>query len=150
MIRLRTLAIVVLALVASLSGRAAEPMTPASVVETFHEALAQGDRDGALDVLSPGVVIYESGWVEVSRDEYALHHLGSDMEFSAATEREIVSRSEHSDGDTAWVVTESATTGEFRDRAIDLIGVETMILEKSDDGWKIVHVHWSSRARPTD
>ncbi|MGH7557653.1 MAG: hypothetical protein ACREMD_07740 [Gemmatimonadota bacterium] len=45
----------------------------------------------------------------------------------------------------AVIISEYTMTGTFRDRAIDAHGAETIVLESSDEGWKIRHIHWSSR-----
>lgn len=118
---------------------------PAEVVSSFHAALAAGDRAAALAHLDPQVLIFESGGAELSRDEYASHHLGSDMAFSQATERTVVDQRKDSSGDVAWVLTRSTTKGTYRDREIDAKGTETMVLRHSPEGWRIVHIHWSSR-----
>jgi ketosteroid isomerase-like protein len=83
----------------------------------------------------------------MSREEYAGHHLGGDMEFVRAVETEVVDRQAHMSGDVAWVLTRTHTSGRFRERDIDVDGVETMVLRRSGDQWRIVHVHWSSHAR---
>ncbi len=121
--------------------------TPQETVEAFHAAMGAGNQERVLALLSPEVVIFESGGAETSREEYASHHLGADMQFSAATSRRVTTRQAGGGGDSAWVLTRSETTGRFRDRDIDALGVETMVLERGDDGWRIVHIHWSSRTR---
>ncbi|MDB5906212.1 MAG: hypothetical protein JWP34_326 [Massilia sp.] len=45
--------------------------TPTETVAAFHEALASGKQEEAKALLSPTIQIYESGFVERSRDEYA-------------------------------------------------------------------------------
>lgn len=120
---------------------------PEQAVSAFHEALAVGDRDAALARLDPEVVIFEGGGAEMSRDEYAHHHLAGDMEFSAAVTTEVTDRRSTVDGDVAWVTSRTRTRGTFREREIDLVGTETMVLRRGDDGWKIVHVHWSSHSK---
>ena len=127
------------------AGASAQDEGPAAVVGAFHRALAEGDRDAALALLAPDVMIFESGGAERSRDEYASHHLRADSEFSGATRREILDQQQGGGDDVAWVLTRSKTTGKFRDREINSYGVETMILSKTPQGWRIVHVHWSSR-----
>ncbi len=124
-----------------------EPSSPQETVAAFHAALSSGDRDAVLAVLDPEVLIFESGGAELSRDEYASHHLGGDMEFSAATARTIVDQRSGSSGDTAWVLTRSETSGTFRDKTINSWGVETMLLRRTEYGWLIAHIHWSSRGR---
>ncbi len=119
--------------------------TPSETVSAFHAAIQAGDKVKALELLSPSIVIYESGYVERSRDEYASHHLGSDMEFGKAVSRKVLKHSERVDGNVAMVMEETETTGKFKDKPVHSFGVETAILEKKGDGWVIVHVHWSSR-----
>jgi ketosteroid isomerase-like protein len=118
---------------------------PAATVDAFHAALAAGDRDAALALLAEDLTVFESGFAERSREEYAGQHLGADMEFSAATEREVVSRANGEAGDAAWVLTETRTTGTFRDREISSLGLETMVLRRIESSWRIVHIHWSAR-----
>ena len=129
---------------------AAEAGTPAAAVEGFHASLAAGDRERALSWLDPKVVIFESGGAEMSREEYASHHLESDMAFVGATKSEVVDRQAHSASDTAWVLSRTRTTGQFRDRPIDSDGVETMVLQRDAGQWRIVHIHWSSYARKSE
>jgi ketosteroid isomerase-like protein len=126
---------------------ATAPGTPAAAVEGFHAALGAGDRERALSWLDPRVVIFESGGAEMSRDEYASHHLESDMAFAGATQTEVVDRQAQSVGDTAWVMSRARTTGQFRDRPIDADSVETMVLQRDAGQWRIVHIHWSSHSR---
>lgn len=121
--------------------------TPVDTVHAFHEALASGDKQAVLGYLDAEVLIFESGGAELSRDEYASHHLGADMEFSAATTRTVVDQRHEEVGQAAWVLSRSETSGTFRSREIDARGVETMLLRQTDDGWRIVHIHWSSRSR---
>ncbi len=124
--------------------------TPAGTVVAFHEALARGDSSAALELLAPDVLIYESGRAEQSRDEFQSHHLIVDMEFASQTSREVVTQSTHQSGDVAWVTSTTATRGMFRDREIDMLGTETIVLERTTDGWRIVHVHWSSRRQQSE
>lgn len=129
----------------ALAGAQAWAATPSDTVSAFHAAIHAGDKTRALALLSPAIVIYEAGHVERSRDEYASHHLGSDMEFGKAVTRKVLKHSERIDGNLAMVMEETETIGKFKDKPVHSFGVETAILEKQGDGWVIVHVHWSSR-----
>jgi ketosteroid isomerase-like protein len=82
------LAVAVLAAVPS-PALGQEAPSPEEVVLAFHEALASGDSVTALELLAEDVVIYESGGVEASREEYRSHHLPADMAFTSSTEREV-------------------------------------------------------------
>ena len=119
-------------------------MDPTKVVSAFHAALSGGDREQALSLLSPKVVIFESGGAEMSREEYGSHHLAGDMEFVRATKTTVVAEQSGQAADVAWVLRRTATTGTFRGKDINSRGTETMMLRKSEAGWLIVHIHWSS------
>ena len=115
-------------------------------VDAFHAALDAGDGDAALALLTPDVIVLEEGGAERSREEYAGHHLPADMAFAGATRNEVARRTAVVEGDMAWVMTEGRTTGQFNDRAVDSLTAETMVLTRGADGWRIRHIHWSSRA----
>ncbi len=129
-------------LAASASTLAASPK---ETMAAFHDALAAGDKAKALSLLAPEVAIYEAGYVERSRDEYASHHLNGDMEFAKASTRKMLKQTERIDGNTAIVWEETETTGTSRGKPVHAFGTGTAVLEKRGDTWAIVHVHWSSR-----
>ena len=123
------------------------PVAASTAVDTvlaFHAALAHGNTDAALALVAENALIFESGGVERSRAEYAGHHLKADAEFSAAVRRTLVDRSNGEDGNTAWVMSVETVTGSFHNRAIKSRSVETMLLRRIDNQWRIVHIHWSS------
>lgn len=139
--------------ISSAHGETADPdrdAGPAATVDAFHEALAGGDREAVLAFLTDDVVVFESGGAEMSADEYAHHHLASDMEFSAAVERTLVDRKVRRHEGSATVLTRSELRGTFRDREIALRSAETMVLVEGDGGWRIAHIHWSSRSSPEE
>jgi len=119
--------------------------TPLQTVSAFHQALSSGKSDQVSALLSPDVQIYESGYVERSRDEYTGHHLQGDIDFAKATKSEVLKQSERVDGKYAWVTQETETTGVVKGKAVHHFGTETAVLEKKGDQWIIVHIHWSSR-----
>lgn len=126
---------------ASDSARQAEVR---SVVQQFHAALAATDSTTALDQLHPAVVVYESGHAE-TLSQYQSGHLTSDMAFAAAMQREIANESVTLWGDVALYNAETHSSGTWRDREIDAHGAETIVLVRTSDGWRIRHIHWSSR-----
>lgn len=119
--------------------------SPSQTMASFHAAIAVGDKQAVMALLSPKVVIYESGHAERTREEYAKSHLQSDLEFGKVTQRKVTRQVELAEGSTATVLAEIATSGNFKGKPIDSLGLETAVLEKSGDGWVIVHIHWSSR-----
>jgi hypothetical protein len=50
-------------------------------------------------------------------------------------------------GDAAWAISNSDFRGTFRDRPVDSLGVELMILAKDAGEWRVRAIHWSSRPR---
>ncbi len=137
------------ALAAALGSRAAaqsrDSAAVAAAVERYHTALASGDSVAALALLAPDAVVLESGGQE-SLAEYRSHHLPADIGFARAVPstrsafRVVVA------GDVAWVTSTSETRGEYRGRAINSRGAELMVLTRSEAGWLIRAIHWSSRA----
>ena len=118
---------------------------PVEQVAALHAAMAAGDSAAVVSLLAPNVIIYESGGVESSRDEFASHHLAIDIDFAASTTREVLGHTSGTSGDVAWVLSTTSVTGTFRDNPINSRGTETVLLSKSDEGWLITHIHWSSR-----
>ncbi len=119
--------------------------SPTYAVIAFHAALSGGDKQAVIEWLAADVLIFERGGAERSREEYASHHMNSDMAFMQQMQRDVIAQDESVLGDTAWVVTETRIHGRYKDKEIDLISIETAVLSRGEDGWKIVHLHWSSR-----
>ncbi len=131
---------------ASVDDVQTEAIDAASAVDAFHVALEHGDTEAALAHLADDVLIFESGEAERSKTEYAQHHLAADAAFSAAVPSIRSRRTARAGADSAWVASESRTTGEFNGRPINSLSVETMVLRHEADGWRITHIHWSSHA----
>ncbi|WP_426175296.1 YybH family protein [Massilia sp. TWR1-2-2] len=118
---------------------------PNASLSAFHAALARGDKATALSLLAPNVAIYESGFVEASRDDYAHHHVDGDIAFAKTSTRKVLRHSEKMAGNTAIIWEETETTGTSRGNPVHSFGTETALLEKTGAQWVITHVHWSSR-----
>lgn len=116
----------------------------AAVVDAFHAALRRGDMDAAHSLLAVNALIYESGGVERGRQEYAAHHLGADAAFAKAVPGTVTRRAGDAVANIAWIATEGRTVGNYKDKAVDRVTAETMVLRRQAKAWKIVHIHWSS------
>lgn len=128
----------------TMHANTADSVAVASAVGAFHQALASGDTATALDLLAPDARILEGGGIETV-EEYASHHLPADMAFAAAVPRERGPLSVQLHGDVAWAMSTSRATGTYREREIDSRGAELAVLIRTDAGWKIQAIHWSSR-----
>ncbi|MBN8738986.1 MAG: nuclear transport factor 2 family protein [Xanthomonadaceae bacterium] len=132
-------------------SRAEQQIAPAAadavaVVERFSAALAAGDVDKAAAELDPAVLILESGGVERSRDEYLLAgHARADAAFLKEAQVSPRRRTAQASGELAWVGSESAIHAKKGETVLAIDSTETMVLRKTAQGWKIVHIHWSSR-----
>jgi hypothetical protein len=118
---------------------------PLSAVHAFQEALVKGDEAAARAVLAPEVLIYESGGVETSAEQYASGHMKGDMAFLKAVQVQRLDERQTLSRDLAVISTRSRMTGEYKGKKLDLFSTETMTLKREPHGWRIVHIHWSSQ-----
>jgi ketosteroid isomerase-like protein len=137
------------ALVSGTEGAAArsDSAQVVQVVREYGDALARGDSLAALRLLTPDAVVLESGRIETVA-EYRAQHLPADIGFAAGVPSQRTVQRVHVRGDVAWVASTSASQGEFRGRAVSSAGAELMVLTRTEAGWRISAIHWSSRTRP--
>jgi ketosteroid isomerase-like protein len=122
------------------------PAQPAlAVVEGFERALADGDRDTALALLAPDLRVFESGHAERSRDEYAASHLDADIAYLKTARSALKSRTVHMSSDSALVLSETEVRSERNGKPTTRAVLETLLLRRTTEGWRITHIHWSSR-----
>jgi len=123
-----------------------EAREAAKAVDAFHARLASGDGAAAAMLLAEDALIFESGHAERSRTEYASHHAAADAAYVAALPSKLMHRAGFIEGGTGWIVSESRATGQYRNKPVDRVTTETMILRKTAEGWRIAHIRWSLRA----
>ncbi len=126
------------------AGPVQDSATVASVIDRFHRALATGDTAVVETLLVEDAVILESGGVE-SREEYFAGHLPADIAFARAVPRERGPIRVAVHGDVAWATSTSTSRGEYRGRTINSAGSELVVLRRTNGGWRIAAIHWSSR-----
>ena len=119
----------------------------AAVVDRFFAALSSGDLAQAGAQLDPDVIILESGGAEHSAAEYLGGHAKSDAQFLEGSHHVLKRRTARTSGDVAWVASESELHVEEDGKPSTLASTETMVLRSGMDGWKIVHIHWSSHVK---
>ena len=117
----------------------------AIAVERYHKALSIGDSAAALTLLSPTAVIAESGSIESFR-EYRSHHLPADIAFARAVKATRSRLQVTVRGVVAWTTATTAARGTYGGKPIDSAGAELMVLTRSEGGWIISAIHWSSRS----
>jgi ketosteroid isomerase-like protein len=122
-----------------------EAQAAAATVDRFFAALSAGDLERAGAELDPAVVILEGGGAEYSAAEYLGGHAKHDAEFLKGAQHEPGRRTARRSGDLAWVASESEFHVQDDGKPVTVVGTETMVLRSTGAGWKIVHIHWSSR-----
>ncbi len=131
----------------SATPRPLDPKTQpvVAVVDAFSSAIKSGDLARAGDLLSPDALILESGNAERSREAYPAGHAAHDAEFLKNADSVMTQRTAQLAGNMAWVGTQSELHATDNGKAVVLLATETMVLQRMQDGWRIVHIHWSSR-----
>jgi len=134
----------------SLNAAAADAgPAPVAVVDAFHAALKANDPPAALRLLSVNASIYEQGFVDQTRSDYAGAHIQADAAFASSTDLQVLERRIIWLGDNAaCVISRTHTQGSFQGHPINLVGTETMVMQRSGGSWTIEHIHWS--AHPAD
>lgn len=154
MIRFMTLILAALTLLAN-PAAAGEPQVDVpdearaavATVDRFFAALTVGDVARAGTELDPQVIILESGGAERSAAEYLGGHAKGDAEFLKTAHHKLGHRTARVSGKLAWVASESELHVQQDGKPAVIVSTETMVLRSTDTGWKIVHIHWSSRVR---
>lgn len=121
--------------------------TPEATVDAFAKALRSGDMPTLRTLLTPDVLILEGGGAERSAEEYLGGHALSDAAFLKTAHVRQTARSAKTGGDLAWVATENELHVERDGQPLTINSAETMLLQKIDGVWRIVHIHWSSARR---
>ncbi len=121
-----------------------------AAVDAFSAAIKAARIDQAGALLDPDVLVLESGGSERSRDQYLAEHAQADADYMKDSRQTLRYRQARVVGEIAWVGTESTVSHDKAGKTTSSLGTETMVLRKTAQGWKIVHIHWSSRPAPSD
>ena len=119
---------------------------PVGAAKALHDAMSAGDAARVQSLLDPEVMIMEGGNVERSLNEYAAHHLPADLKFMKGLTYKLERQTGDSSGDFAWVANEAALSGSSGGKPVTLVSTETLVLKNIGGSWKVVHIHWSSKA----
>lgn len=118
-----------------------------ATVDRFLAALAAGDLERAAAELDPELIVLEGGNAELSKVQYLSVHAKQDAEFLKTATVETGYRRARIQGDLAWVASLSEVQTEHEGKPLTIDGAESMVLKRGEPGWRIVHIHWSSRVR---
>lgn len=92
-------------------------------------------------------MVYEFGLVDPTLQAYAFAHLPGDMNMAQQTQWTLQTRRMGGTGDQRWVLSNYRVTGTgVGGVPLDQITLETILLQKIGDDFRIVHIHWSTAA----
>jgi hypothetical protein len=117
----------------------------AQVVDAFMTALVGGQLEQAREQMTPNAVVVANGQVLGERDDYIDGAAKGDSAALRTVQRELARRDARAGSDVAWVVSEKRVRTAGAPQGPSEVVIETMLLAKTPAGWKITHVHWSSR-----
>jgi ketosteroid isomerase-like protein len=140
------LALALTLVLACASGASAQgPRIPSETVDAFHAALRNKDTARALSLLDRSLVVFEFGTVDPTVEAYGLRHLPFDMDVAVATQWKLETRRSGGEGNERWVLSTYRVTGKHSDGTpIDQTTLETVLLRRSGELFRIVHFHWST------
>lgn len=146
-----------LALLLALPSLALAQPEPASAGAASVEAWLKGydaaflakDLDRLATFYHPDVTIYEGTGINNGWADYRDRHLGPELKaFSnlqfGHTETKVTMMP---GGQSAYATSRYTIKAKMGERDLDSEGLETLMLVRTPDGWKIRHSHTSSRAR---
>ena len=139
--------------VTKLVDAAAQGANDAASVEAwlkgYDAAFLSKDLTRIATFYHPDVTIYEGAGINNGWADYRDRHLGPELkafenlEFAHSGTKVTVLPG----GESAYATSRYTIKAKMGDRMLDSEGLETLLLVKAADGWKIRHSHTSSRAR---
>ena len=121
----------------------------AAAAKAFQTAMDTGDGPTVMRYIADDALMMEGGTIE-NRMQYEQNHLPADLEFAKGMTAKRMPVQQTVRGDVAWVRTSTEFSGTFEGQPLALLGLETMVMTREPDGWKIKALHWSSQRRPTN
>ena len=94
-----------------------------------------------------GVLVFEGGYQNVGWSDYRENHLKPELKKFSKVRYRYYDISIHLAGQTAWTTLNYSFHGKMGGRDIRVDGVGTIVLEKQNEKWLIVHSHVSSQKR---
>jgi len=90
------------------------------------------------------VLVFESGGMNKGWKDYRDNHLAPELKAFKNTKFAVSDAVVKVDRKTAWATYRYALSADYKERKIDSRGLGTMVFEKTDGKWLIVHSHTSA------
>ena len=118
---------------------------PADAVDGFHAALKRKDTGAALSYLDSRLIVFEFGYTDPTIEAYALSHLPSDIDMATFTDWKLQARRLGGSGNERWILSSYRVSGKLPSgKVIDQVMLETAIVRRVGESFRILHLHWSS------
>lgn len=114
------------------------------IISKFHKAIKLGQKKKAKLLLDANVMIFKNGIIEKSADQYEKNMMVDDMKYFAKLKTEVLAHSVNIIGDMAYSTSHIKSTGQVYGSYINSENLESMVLKKFNNKWKIVHIHRSN------
>ncbi|NNE68458.1 MAG: SnoaL-like domain-containing protein [Pyrinomonadaceae bacterium] len=114
------------------------------------ESIEKGDLETLDKIWShdESVLIFESGGADKGWKKYRDHHLAPELKAFKNTEFSITDAQVKVDGNTGWATYRYSLRADYKERKISSKGLGTMVFEKTEGKWLIVHSHTSVSRKP--
>ncbi len=122
--------------------------SPIDIARRYFEAMSQKNLDAAGSLFAERSSIFETGRNEGDWAHYKAHHIGAELDAiktfdTKLGEAEVEISGERQMALVAWPLEYHIILRD--EREIYSRGSVTFVLTKTEDVWKIRHLHWSSR-----
>jgi ketosteroid isomerase-like protein len=118
-----------------------------AAVKAFQTAMDSGDAPTVMRYLADDALMMEGGTIE-NRMQYETNHLPADLEFAKGMKATRMPVQQTVRGDVAWARTSTEFRGTFEGTPLALLSLETMVMTREPEGWKIKALHWSGMRLP--
>ena len=115
-----------------------------AAVKAFQTAMDTGDGPTVMRYIHDDALMMEGGTIE-DRMQYEKNHLPADLEFAKGMTAKRMPVRQTVNGDVAWVRTSTEFRGTYEGKPLALLSLETMVLTREVDGWKVRALHWSGQ-----
>lgn len=133
----------------SVSAQTNEVKAVTDVLTREASSVEKGDV-AALDQLwanDESVTVFESGYANYGWNDYRNHHLAPELKEFKNTKYAFSDLKVKVDGKTAWATFKYTLAADVGTRNIQSGGLGTVVLEKREGQWRIVHWHSSAPRR---
>ena len=138
------LSVVLAAACAPAQSQADDDAAVAAAVKEFQTAMDTGDGPTVMRYIHEDALMMEGGTIE-DRMQYEKNHLPADLEFAKGMKAKRMPVRQTVNGDVAWVRTSTEFSGTYEGKPLALLSLETMVLTRETDGWKVRALHWSGQ-----